>query len=343
MEDLIYKIFNKPNEAIHKLLLETVYGTKGVKIRHKDTGKKLSQLIDPEFHTLYKGKELLGVAVYCKRNIELKGSLVDAYYIRYFSIRQEYQNSGLGKELTKRIESHYREVISKKTVFYAYIEERNLKSVGVTKHFSSKVIGTMRILFVSRFFPKKHKNCKRTSSEELSRALVKLKGSYKGYSTLSLNRVGYENEYYIYKEGEEIIAGVQLINTKWEVQSIPGFFGSLSLGVFPYVPVLKKIADGQNMSFAAIEGVYCKEGELDKLMLLIEHSLAESQNSKAFLYFDEKAPLYTKLKGRGDLGLLNRIQQAPGVRIIEQSLFLEEEDELFLKDSLKYISAFDVT
>ena len=343
MKDLIYKIDQAPCKAIYKLLRETVYGTKGVKINHRDTDKKLDQLIQPDFHTLWNGEELMAVAVYCKRTINLELENIDAYYIRYFSVDINHQDKGLGKQLTERVEEHYKNNISGKVVFYAYIEEKNLKSIGVSNHFEPKIIGTMKTLFFSRFSPDKNKNCQIAQLEDIEKVKGLLQERYKDYTTVNLNRIGYEDSYYIYKENNKIIAGVQLVNTKWRIHSLPGFMGWLSLYIFPYIPFLNKVADGKNLKFSGVEGLYCLKGKEDELLILLEHAIASVSNYKAFIYLDVKDSLYKALEGRKDLGFMGKVQKSPSVRIIYQSFNLNEKDKAQLLSSSKYISAFDVT
>lgn len=343
MKDLIYKVEYQPCDAVFKLLKETVYGTKGVKINHRDTDKKLPQLFAPEFHMLWKDADLLAVAIYCKRRIMLQTEEIDAYYIRYFSVNNSYQNQGLGKRLTSEIEAYYKRTITQKTVFYAYIEEKNVRSLGVSKHFTPKLIGTMKTLFFSRFFPKMNSKCSVASGEDLIQIRSLLDAQLINHTTVFLDRIGYEDSYYIYKEGDEIIAGVQLINTKWKLYGLPGVLGWLSLYLFPYIPVLNRIADGRNVKFSGVEAVFCEKGKENELLTLLEHTFAETGNYKAFLYFDEKENLYQTLKVRKDLGFMSRVQKSPSVRIIEQSFFLDKAEEKYLASSLKYISAFDIT
>ena len=65
MQNYIYKILKEPIPQIYKLLEETIYGTKGIKVSHRDTEKKLSQLYQPDFHTLWKGSQVLAVSSSC--------------------------------------------------------------------------------------------------------------------------------------------------------------------------------------------------------------------------------------------------------------------------------------
>jgi len=332
-----------PCQEIFSLLRSTIYGTTGVKINHRDTDKKLSQLHQPDFHTLWKKDNLLAVAVYCKRTITIRDEEVDAFYIRYFSVSDQYQNQGLGKELTEKIEAHYLKTVSRKTVFYAYIEKKNLRSIGVSKHFNVNVIGEMKTIFFSRFFPKKNRNCRIAKPSELEYLKIELQKLYGGHTNTTFNRVGYEDSYYVYVKDDEIIAGLQLINTKWKIFSLPGLMGWISLRLFPMIPILNRVADGKNMKFSGVEAIYYRESEEDKVLSLLEHALAEAGNYKAFIYLDIQDNLFRKMSIQKDLGFMNKVQNSPSVKIIHQSLHLSEEDESYLASSPKYVSAFDVT
>lgn len=342
-ENIIYKILQQPNTAIFDLLRNTVYGTKGVKIMHRDTDKKLKELHQPDFHTLWENNELLAVAVYCKRNVGIKNTHINSYYIRYFSVSPKHQGKGLGKLLTKNIEKHYKQEIDKKTIFYAYIEDQNLQSSGVSKHFKMHNIGKFTTVFFSRFFPKKDKHCAKATAQDLEQVQELLEKQYKNHCTTFFNRIGYENAYYIHKEGNEIIAGIQAIETNWSMTQIPGVIGWLTLNVFPYTPIFNRIANGKKFHFIGFEGVYYHPNKIDALLTLIEHALADKKIHKGFLYFDSREKIISQLKESKKLGLLNKIQKSPQVSISNQSLqFLDSEQEI-LNDNLKYISAYDIT
>lgn len=341
MKNIRYEISNAPCKEVVKLISTTIYGTKGLRLSHKNAERKVQELYCPDFHALWEEGELLAVAVYSKRDSQLGSEKIDTYYIRFFSVAQSAQNKGVGKLLTEKLEEYYRKNIKNKSVFYAYIENKNFRSVGVSKHFEPKKIGSLSIVFFSRFFPKKNANCFKATEGDLKSVREKLKVQYKNHVFSFFNRIGYDDLYYVYKEEGEVIAGVQFLKTKWRIHSLPGLMGWMTLNFFSKIPVLNKIADGKNVSFAGVEGVYCKSGRMDELMILLEHALAASGQNKAFIYFDGKDELYQKIKARKDLGFMNKIQKAPSVRIIRMSVNLDEKDEDLLSSGLKYISAYD--
>lgn len=342
-ENIEYKILTQPSEAIFSLLDKTIYGTKGVKISHRDTKKKLTELFQPEFHTLWENNKLLAVSIYCKRSVMINAERVDSYYIRYFSVDSLYQGMGLGRFLTECSEGHYRKTIKNKTIFYAYIEDRNIKSSGVAKHFEMRSIGKFTTLFFSRFFPRLNEHCDKASVEELALINNRLKEQYKDYVTVNFNRIGYEENYYVYKENGEIVAGIQGVKTHWQLKSIPGIVGWLTCHVFPFIPIVNRIANGKKFLFVGFEGIYYQEDKLVELIKLMEHVLASNKVFKGFIYLDGKDEFILKLKKSNKLGLLNRIQKPPSISISNQALFFSEEDQKKMENKLKYISAYDVT
>lgn len=143
-ENYKYQFDTECSVAIAQLLSETIYGTKGgLLLQHKDIARKLQSIKGAQFHTLWEGNELCAVAVYCQRKVFVKSlnKYLDAFYIRYFSVNPIFQNKGLGKLLTQKVETHYRNTIKEPTIFYAYIEQKNLKSQSVSNHFEPKKNG----------------------------------------------------------------------------------------------------------------------------------------------------------------------------------------------------------
>jgi len=342
-QNIDYKTLKEPNQAIFDLLRKTIYGTKGVKIKHCDTDKKLKELHQPDFHTLWNNNHLIAVAVYCKREINSKTKPLSAYYIRYFSVDPAHQGNGFGKLLTQNIEQHYKSTIQEKTIFYAYIEEKNIQSSGVSRHFQMKAIGKFTTVFFSRFFPKTNTHCSSATEKDLTQVKKLLSKQYSNHSTTFFNRIGYENNYHTYKENETITAGIQVIKTHWKMEKIPGIIGWLTINIFPYIPIFKRIANGKKFIYLGLEGIYYQPENIQHLITLIEHALAKNKTYKAFLYFDSKENIIDQLKQSGKLGLLNSIQKSPMVSISNQSILFSEEEQKELTSNNKYISAYDIT
>ena len=339
-----YKILYEACDQIKSLLAETIYGTKGLRYRHIGVEQKVLDLHKPTFHTLWEGDLLLAVSAYCDRTISHRGEQYDACYIRYFSVSPKHQGKGLGKLLTSKIEEHYRTNRPGPSVFYAYIEGENKKSMGVSKHFDPTITGKLKTTFISRFFPKTNSKVRKLKKEEMPQIKKQCDAFHQNFTTYFNHRINYKDNYFVWEENGKIVAGIQANPIQWKMENLPGFMGWLNLNILPHIPILKRLADGKVFNFIALEGAFHEANRENELMKLIEHTMAAHKVYKAFTYRDIQDPLHAHLQQRKDLGLLSKIQHSPGVNIICN--FIGENDQSIKQsftDSPKYISGFDVT
>jgi len=341
-EDIKYKVLFKPNREIEELVQNTVFGTSGIRMQHKNAIKKIKELHSPEFHTLWENDRLIALSTYCKRKFKVKDIEQTGYYIRYFSVHPHYQNRGIGQLLTRKIENYYKKELTRSTIFYAHIEEKNLKSLGVSKHFNQKVIGTIKPLFFSRFFTKKNKNCWVVKEEELEEAKTILQNHYTQTYATWLYRIGYENGCMVYKAQGKIVAILQANKIEWKINSFPGLVGWLSLHILPYIPILGRVGGIKHFDFVGFEGLYCKKGFEKELIQLMEYALYQKKVNRGLVYLDTKDTLYQRLK-KQNLGIFNRLNNPPTISVLRNTYKTSEREENIAFELPIYTSSYDVS
>ena len=336
LENFQYHFDLQPCNKVEKLLSETIYGTPGgLLLQHKDVSKKLDAILGAEYHTLWQENELCAVAVYCKRAIILENlnKNTNAYYIRYFSVNTKFQNKGIGKLLTQKIETYYRKNILEPTVFYAYIENKNLKSQSVSNHFEPKKMGVFSPVYFSRFFPKKHPNIIHTKDKTADVLLQKKYKSYTLYSKVA-------DDKYFKKITSINNSVIQCSIVNWEIHNYPTN-NFLMQNVLPKIPFLNRLAEGKQMRFIAVEQ-YCYENTADFFNLL-EHILSLENIYKAMIYLDHTDANFEELIKSNQLGMMDKIQKRPSITMQTFFLNCDENIQNEIIKSTKYISGFDVT
>lgn len=322
------------------MLSSTVYGTKGLRLKHLDAKRKLKELIDPDFHVLFDGEKIVAVITFCKRRKPVKGVPV-GYYIRYFSVDKAYQYLGLGQYLVGKAVNYYKETLTVPVLVYAYIEGENLKSIAVSNHFDPVINSSFKVLFFNRFKPKKNDLCSRMNKAVWNEVIGKVEE--KNQENISYNpaRIGYQNNYFVLERKENIVAGLQAIETSWEIVKNPGFSGFMTQHVFSKIPIINRLAQGRKMRFVAVEGVFYDS--VKDFQLLLEHVLAELKQYIALIYFDIKDGRISEVENNMDLGLMSKIQKSPQINILHFGWQLDPETEEKLKNGVNYISAYDIT
>ncbi len=335
LEKLTYTLLKAPNNDVRQLLAETVYGTKGgLRLHHFDTAWKLDELIAPDYHVLYNGETLVGVVVYTNRRARFGDSEMNSLYIRYFSISPAYQNLGVAQYLTKVAVSHYKNTLREPTVVYAYIEAKNFRSQAVSDHFEPLSLGHFSPIYFSRFFPKKQTGVSsdRKDFDRLYPSTVPVNFSYQGRSDKNAN--------YFTKTVKDRFATVRCYPVKWEVLQYPNKDG-LMKKVLPKIPIIKKLVEGKELNFVAVDAVSWNDNEM--LLSLLEHVLADYGLSKLMLFADLSDARFKELRNHSKLGTMSKLQKPPKVGI---QLFFHECSAAFKQEIQNYpveIRGFDVT
>lgn len=318
-------------EAI-SLLESTIFGNKGLKYKHTELNDTISNLINPYFFYLYQDNELVGFYCLCKREVSFNKKLVDAFYGRYLAIKHSGKGYGM---LIKREAIKYIETISTSPpMFYSYIEENNVYSLSISNKqgFTSHALIKSFVFF--RFSPKKSTYVSKLRKQDILEIKNLLKQYYQNYSLVLLENIGYNNNYFVYKENGEIVAGLQANPVLWKIIKLDGVLGKM-IKIINHIPYLNRIIR-TNYSFLAIEGVYLKTGiKEDILYKLLEHTLVHFKFNTALFQLDEKDSLAKKLLLDNNLGLVNRLNDT-----VSTHLMIKSEQNV-ITENPNYISSFD--
>ncbi|MBL4703060.1 MAG: GNAT family N-acetyltransferase [Flavobacteriales bacterium] len=340
LDNLEYKILHKATPEIKELLSATIYGTTGLRYSHLDTDEKLDRITNPDFHTLWLQDKLIAVAAYCKRMVTSEQKRYPAYYIRYFSVQPSHQGQGIGKLLTEKLEQHYRAKTTEPTLFYAYIEKKNLRSIAVSNQFKSESIGAFKSVLFSRFKPNVNSRFTAISPIEFETFASQ---HYSDHALFLTDKLGYKNQCYGIRENGHLVAAVQANPVSWKVHHIPGFLGWLSRNVLHFIPILGRLAPRSTFSFVAFEGLRTRSGHEDKIIPLMASCLAKHKMYVGMSYFDVKDPIFTYMSELNGMGLMRIIQHPPAVSVLCYFLNFPEEEKQPFFDNPKYLSCFDLT
>jgi len=319
------------NEAL-ELLENAVFGNKGIRYKHTNLNQTLSKLINPYFFYLYHQDELIGFYCLCKRNINFNQKNIDAFYGRYFV--SKHMGAGYGKLLKFHAVNYAESINVRPILFYSYIEQNNTHSLNISKNQNFISHARIQSFLFFRFSPKRYVNIDKINKNEIPTIRELLKHNYKEHSLLLLENIGYEGNYFVYRENGQIVAGLQANPVLWKIIKIDGLLGRL-LKTIDKIPYLNRMLN-TNYQFLAIEGIYlkadCKE---DILYKLLEHTLAHFKFNTALLQLDQKDILAKKLILDKKLGIVNQLNET-----IITHLMLKTETHTVDENPI-YISSFD--
>lgn len=363
--NLQIEVEQDPGQDIVNHLKNTILGTPG-RLLYRITGieRKIRLLGTSYFLVLRKFNRLLGTAGIVLRTTYCKEKVYNSWYIRYFSIRAplraktykqtDYDSKFASKDNILRIalKDYFNEpnrLLGKKpspnqkTFIYGYIERENIKSGIFSDQMGFQKIRSIGTIFFSRLNPKIHPGVLRIKEKEKTAMLKLLKKFYSGYNMFTEQYLFYDNNYYLLKLEDEIIAAVQANPETWEIKEKPGFSGKILLEVIPRIPGISKIFNPQNFRFVAMEGIYHKEGYERYLLPLFETVCALTKTNFALIWLDTDSPIIKTIDELGHQGLLSKIIRRVEADISVKFINLSEEEKNSFRNNPAYISCFDVT
>jgi hypothetical protein len=198
------------------------------------------------------------------------------------------------------------------------------------------------ILF-SRLNPKVHPGVQRIKEGEKAGMLNLLGRFYSGYNMYTENYLFYNNNYYLLKHDNEIIAGVQANPETWKIIKKPGFPEGLLFKIAHRIPGMLSFFDPDNFRFAAIEGIYYKKGYEKYLIPLFESVCALTKTHFALTWLDIESQLTMIINKLGHQGFLSKIFKRVEADIIMKFINFSEQEKESFRNNPVYISCFDVT
>jgi hypothetical protein len=365
---LSVNINEAPASDVLQFLDENEYGTPGRFIyQHTFASQKAGNLKDTYFFTLRKSSRLLGSIAFNRRQLINKTKNTVAFYIRYLTVMPSYRrmmnentqlknnslksnkkSGGIIKESMQKFFSNAESYLSleeknMKYLFYAHIEDENMRSFLLGETFGYEKTGQVETFFFSRIFPKKDKRLQLAREEDHETINALLEKYYNNYSMYTTQNLFINNNYYCFKENDEIVAGLQASVITWKIKNMPGLSGKILLHLLPRIPVLSKMFNPQSFQFITFESIYVKPGYESHLNRLFESVCAEFKIHVALLFADSNSPLNKMISQHVKSGIFRKFNKPMTAGIYVKFVnFTEEEKKAFCSQPA-YVSAFDLT
>jgi hypothetical protein len=336
----------------------------GIRYRHLDSIKKIHEIKPLQFFTLRRDGNLLFVMALVERITALHNIFYYTYNVRYVTFNQmfstktltidnnagRYQkigNSFIKEGMRKHAENFefdlkdYKALPDKK-LYYAYVEDSNLRSMNFTEFFFEP-IRKFTIISYSSFFPRLDKQVSKTNKDELSSLQLLLNDSFKNHSFYFTESIDLLEHYFVLKQGDNIVAGVKAQKANWKLEQLPGTMGKLIIKVLPYLPGFSRIIKPSKFCFLTFDTIYCPSGNEKYLNTLFESVCAELKVYSAMIYVDKEDELCARLLSLKKMGILNKLfSNACGNVLARFVNFSDEEKSVFYNNPV-YLSGYDMT
>lgn len=363
--DLEVKLSDHADKGILDILDHAVRGAEGgLRFSLRNIGKRIEAYGDKvRFLSIYRKNKITGTAGAC---FQVTGQGLLRYpstYIKYLAFLSSYQtNIKRNKKEVTLIKHDDNDSFKQKTlelfgkphilelpdvfeedkhILYAFVESMNERSKNIVNQAGFEYIRSFLTVAFSRFNPNKDSRVEKLSKgdKKVMRQLVR--DYYFNHSFFNDDHLYEGDNYYVLKEGDEIIAGVWALPTEYKVYDLPGVWGWVLKKVVPSLPLYRRLFPSEVFKCLVFDAVYCRNGYESELSALFSSILADEGLFTGLMWLDDHSDLYSKMRSEVKLGPLNRILNAkPGLVYAKFINFPEADKEIFY-DSPAYISGFD--
>jgi len=359
------RISDHANEGILEILNHAIQGSEGgLRFSLQNIAPRIAAYKDQiRFVSLYKKKQITGTVGSCFR-VSGQGNLrYPTSYLRYLAFQSTYQSDLNWRERRKESKKPDKddsfkqktlEIFSKphllelndvfegdKHISYAFVESMNERSKNLVNQAGYEYIRSFLTIAFSRFYPKSDKRVFKLSDEEKGKMESLLLEYYRDYSFFTTEYSFFGDRYYVLKEGDEIIAGVNAIPSVYKVYDVPGIWGWVMMKILPKAPYYRKLFRPGEFRYLVFDAIYCKEGREDLLANLFESACAAEGFHTGLTWLDDRSQLYDKIKTGARMGALNRMLNAKPGLVYTKFINLTQEEKDYFYDAPAYISGFD--
>jgi len=342
------------------MLRNMTVGSHGAQYHHKNTDERLDQTQDKYFLYMKRSGQLKATVTNALRRIETDFGKVNAYYVRYFLFSNELQassekrikhgNEGVLKRFFKKYMSEspaangvgYGEDLNLPSFYYAYFDAENYRSTELSEILGLKPVGQFDTFAFTRLHPQKNPNVERLARVHHESMRVKLAEFYAGYSIYIEQFLFLNDNYFVWRENGEVVAGVQVNKCEWELKKMSGLTGLFMMHILPYIPGLKKYINPKKFEFITYDYIYVKPGYESKLEPLFMSMLNKFNVTFSLQWQDVKSPLHSVISNM-DKGMLSTFSKVPTGRIMMTLADISDEQVQALMHKPVFTCAMDMS
>jgi hypothetical protein len=358
MLERIHKVVKRsssPPESVIELLKNTLIGTNGSLYELLDTEKKIHQLHQANFLYLERNGKAIGNVTVCKREIALNQFQFQSLYLRYFAFDKTFQAGGHLNKVDRSHSAFQQYLLAlfntsnfnplqaeqDKSMYWAFIDPQNSRSFQMNKRFGFQSIGTFQTTAFSRVNPKAKASVSRIAEPEKTEVEQLINTFYTGFNLYSKVHLFDNDDYFVLKINNEIVAGIQANPVHWKIKSLPGKSGKFLINHAPKIPRIKKLINPENHQFLATEGLFWKDGHELLVQELLEGVLQLSKRNSLLIWTDSKNKMLEKLSV--NWGFIQKTKANNSIDIVAKFNGFQQSEVDQIKENKKYLSGFDMT
>ena len=365
-EGLEVRISDHADEEILDILNHAVQGSEGgLRFQLQNIAPRIAAYKEHiRFVSLYKKNQITGTVGACFR-ISGQGNLrYPSSYLRYLAFQTTFKSDITRRRRTREIikpekddsfKQKTLEIFSRphlldlkdvyegdKHIMYAFVESMNERLKNLVNQAGYEYIRSFLTVAFSRFSPRPDKQVSKISTPEEKKKMESLlMDYYKDHSFFSTESSFFGDKYYVLKDGDEIVAGVNAIPSVYKVHDVPGIWGWVMMKVLPGTPYYRRLFHPGVFRFLVFDAIYCRKGKEMLLADLFESVCATEGYNTGLTWLDDRSELYDKLRSGVKMGALNRMLNAKPGLVYTRFVNLTDKEKEYFYDAPAYISGFD--
>jgi hypothetical protein len=363
--DLKVEVEDSPGNELLEHMHSTLMGQPGgLRYHHTNLEDRMMSGGENYFMYLRKSGKMLGSGGFCNKPSLTDGLRHDSWLIRYFSIKTPMRNVP-GKRREKadlKDEDRRSSVIDRflqpvfadpsqlretkqdpnqASIVFATIDQTNLRSMNFSSRMGLETIGEMAGFSFSRLRPKKSLRVQQIVDEDKEQVLELLMEYYSSHTLFFTEPVFKNNDYYVIKEDDRVVAGVQFYPVHLKFVVFGGKMAYLAMWWLTKISWVKKRISLERLSFLAFDAIYCEAGYEEALYELMEGVLERTGTYIALMMMDEDSHLYTIFRKRQKLGIMHNFMGTHHADIRVRFNNMSEKTRNHFLEHPTYIPTYD--
>ena len=353
-------VTKKLNPLALELLNKMTVGSSGAQYLHKDIEERMGELPNKYFMYLNQSGHLKSTVTTALRVTKESFGFVNAYYVRYFVFDEKLQavknkrikhgKTGLIKRLLRKFFTKspavnglsFGEDVNLPSFFYAFFDEENFRSTELSQILGLSPVGKFDTFTFTRLHPSRSQHVERLDQVHQHSMREILADYYANFSVYTDQFLFLKDNYFVWRENGEVVAGVQVNKCEWELKHMSGLTGLFMLQILPRTPGLKKYINPKKFGFITLDYIYVKPGHEEKLERLFTTMLNEFNVTFSIFWQDVKSPLHQLMK-KLDMGLLSNFSKVPTGRIMMTLGDISESEVKQITDKPMFTCGLDMT
>lgn len=294
-----------PDDCL-RLLLATDWGTRGLRYRMEDVSDVVARLPNAHYLTLRQRGRAIATLTLVPHTFCIEGVPVRALFRCLLAVDGEFQGQGFGTLIAEHVRRTFLDQSREPTLLYGFIESDNHRSRRVQERTGYEPFGEFQFTNFGYLRPRASPGVAGLAAHEVVSLRQELQTFYADHTFCEFGDSLVQREYWVLREGSQIIAGAQVVPRQLSVRDLAGVSGQFLRLASPVLQQVTPFFRLEHRRFLWFGNLFFRGDDARPLMRLLESVLAQFGVAAGGLYSDLRSSRFVALQ-RAGLGLLHQM------------------------------------